>query len=92
MKKGSSSNDLQQSGIGGDDSVHDDVATKDNVDAQVTPTHTPSSLLASAEDSVAASFTFRRLFHFMDSPKNHISSSTKVCLFVYYTCLNPLTI
>ena len=34
----SASRDLQQLGIEGDDSVHDDVATKDNVDGEV-PNH-----------------------------------------------------
>jgi len=38
LKKLSASSDLQQLGIEGDDGVHHDVTTKDNVDGQV-PNH-----------------------------------------------------
>ena len=86
----SASRDLQQSGIEGDDGVHHDVATNDNGDGQVhshdgvllTATNTADSLFSSAEERVAAPFTRRRDIHFMDSPKNHLSLSTEVCLFV----------
>ena len=90
----SASSDIQQSGIEVDeDGVHEVVATKDNVDGQVhshdglllTATNTAGSLFSFAEDGVAAPFTTRRDIHFIDSPKNHLSSSTKVCLFVYYS-------
>ena len=90
----SASSDLQQLGIEGDeDGAHEVVATKDNVDGQVhshdglllSATNTADSLFSSAEDGVAAPFTTRRDIHFMDSPKNHLSLSTQVCLFVYYS-------
>ena len=85
------SSDLQQSGIEDDeDGVHEVVATKDNVDGQVhshdgvllTVTNTADSLFSSAEELVAAPFTTSRDIHSMDSPKNHPSLSTEICLFV----------
>jgi len=73
----SASRDLQQSGIEGDDGQ---VHSHDGV--LLTVTNTADSLFSSAEELVAAPFTTSRDIHSMDSPKNHPSLSTEVCLFV----------
>jgi len=87
------SRDLQQLGIEGDDCIPDANHNRDNVDIEfhrhdglvLTATNTADSLFSSAEEGAAGPFTNRRDIHFMDSPKNHLSLSTEVCLFVYYS-------